>query len=150
MTSQKKLNEIAKKLEAGNKIKDQIKDKDFDWELIFPKEEKRIHVAWLILSVISYFIITGMMVFYLSKGEKAYTYAFVIGAMICIWLASCTHLRFRKPLITTMVSLSSIILFGVSAGITSPEDALDEMKDVAKIEQNAPAQSKTNKSIKQD
>lgn len=132
MTSLKELKEIEEKVQMVGKINDQVKDTNFDWTLIFPEKskEKEFHLGWLISSIVAFLIVAGVMVFFIKKGEPAYTFTFVVGLMSCIWLACCAHLRFKKGTTTTIVSIGSIIVFSVSAGIYTPEKAVDELKSL--------------------
>ena len=123
-----KLKEFEEKVATVNRIKNQIKDDNFNWSLLLQNEEPKIHLSWLILSIIFYFFVSGGILFFTQKGTDTYTFLFVIGVMSCIWLACCAHLRFKKVTVTTFVSLGSAIVFFVSAGIFTPEQAATDIK----------------------
>jgi hypothetical protein len=132
MASLKELKEIEEKVQLVSKINGQVKDTNFDWSLIFPEQskEKEFHLGWLLLSIVTFLLVAGVMVFIIKKGEPAYTFTFAVGLMSCIWLACCAHLRFKKVTTTSIVSLGSIIVFSVSAGIYTPEKAVEEIKSL--------------------
>ena len=132
MASLQELKEIEEKVQLVCKINGQVNDANFDWSLIFPEKskEKEFHLGWLLLSIVTFLLVAGVMVFFIKKGEPAYTFTFVVGLMSCIWLACCAHLRFKKVTTTGIVSLGSIIVFSVSAGIYTPEKAIEEIKSI--------------------
>jgi hypothetical protein len=125
MTStQKNLDEHLKKLETVKKIqkvRNEIKEDGFDFDLF---EVEKISLGYLFSSIATYIVLTAVITFFLEKGDKSYTFIFVLGVLACVWMTGCTQLRFERKFITSTVLTFSIVLFSVSSGITSPQEAV--------------------------
>lgn len=124
------LEQVEKQIDAVKRIQDKVKNEDFDWGLLLPQKEKSLHLGYLIAAIISYFVATGLIIFYNDEAGKAYKIIFAIGLMSVLWLACCAHLRFKKATVTSMASILPAIIFFVSSGILTPEEAVDDIKGV--------------------
>lgn len=122
------LEQVEKQIDAAKRIQDKVKNEDFDWGLLLPQKEKSLHLGYLIAAITSYFVATGLIIFYNDDSGKAYKIIFSVGLMSVLWLACCAHLRFKKATVTSMASIIPAIIFFVSSGILTPEEAVDDIK----------------------
>ena len=129
-SSMPNLEHVEKQIDAAKRIQDKVKNEDFDWSLLLPQQEKTLHLGYLIASIVCYFIATALIITFNDEVGKVYKLLFAFGLMSVLWLACCSHLRFKKPTVTSMASIIPAIIFFVSSGLTTPDEAVKDIKSV--------------------
>jgi hypothetical protein len=137
MSPHQNLEKVEKQIDTAIRIKDKVKNEDFDWGLLLPKSEPKLHLSYLVASILCYFISTVLMIFYNEENGKAYQIIFATGLMSLLWMASCIHLRIDKGSVTSMATIIPLIIFIVSSGLMTPKEAVDEIKDILSQETSA-------------
>ena len=128
MASIPNLENVEKQIDAVKRIQDKVQNDDFDWGLLLPEKDKMLHLGYLITSILCYFIATALIIIYNEEVGKVYKLIFSVGLMSVLWLACCAHLRFKKPTVTSMASIIPAIIFFVSSGLLTPEEAVNDIK----------------------
>ncbi len=128
MASFSNLENVEKQIDAVKRIQNKVKNDDFDWGLLLPERDKKLHLGYLIASILCYFITTSLIIIYNEEVGKVYKLIFSVGLMSVLWLACCSHLRFKKATVTSMASIIPAIIFFVSSGVLTPEEAVNDIK----------------------
>lgn len=137
MSSKRKITEIEETIDAVTRIKDKVKDSNFDWSLVFPNQKSKINLWWLIASIFIYIVICSFSI-YQGYGDRFQKLMFMVGLLSCLWLSSCVHLRFSSKTITSFTLLIAFIGFFVSAELISPKEAVTEIRtSIPKVEMNS-------------
>ncbi|NMM38595.1 MAG: hypothetical protein HHJ09_14045 [Glaciimonas sp.] len=121
-----KLKSIEQAAAAIKRIEGETKDTNFNWNLLFPPK-KRLHLGWLVLSVVVYLTVCIVAVVIGAEDQQKYLITFVAGLMAITWLSCCAHLRFEKNTITGGVALAMLVGFLVAAGIFTPSQGADNI-----------------------
>lgn len=92
--------------------------KRFDWPLIS-----------MIVSIVVVLAILAVLKFY-EMPQSASAYMFVVGLLFSTVAVMCTHLRFRDTTITIISAIGLFLILFIGAGIFTPKEAFDNIKDI--------------------
>lgn len=121
-----KLKIFGEAAEAIKKIEDQTKDSNFDWTLLF-QEKKKIHLGWLLLSLVFFMGICAAAIFIGQENQNTYMMLFVAGLLSAAWVSGCIHLRFENNIITGAAVFALIIALLVSCRVITPSEGANKI-----------------------
>lgn len=90
----------------------------FDWPLIS-----------MISSIVVVLIVLAVLKFS-EMSQEASAYLFLIGLLFSTISVMCTHLRFRDTTITIISAVGLFLILFIGAGVFTPKEALDNIKDI--------------------
>lgn len=92
--------------------------KQYDWPFICMMAS--IVVVFIVLAVLNFF----------SLPQETSAYLFVVGLLFSTIAVMCTHLRFRDTTITIISAFGLFLILFIGAGIFTPKEAFDNIKDI--------------------
>ena len=90
-------------------------------------------------SLISMFVFLGLVVLVLALlkfssnlSEGASSFLFLLGVLFGTLATMCTHMRFQDRSITIIVAIGIFLILFIGAGIFTPKEAIENIKDIGK------------------
>jgi hypothetical protein len=76
--------------------------------------------------------ILAILKFWPSLSPAISNFLFLVGIIIAILAAVCSHLRFKEKTITSITVLGLVAVLFLGAGIFTPKEAVDQIRELLK------------------
>lgn len=140
MTGKKEIpvDQISKLADDIRVIQDFAENHNFDGNLLKARitpstGESKKRIDWplisMIVSIVVVLAVLAVLKFY-EMSQSASAYMFVVGLLFSTVAVMCTHLRFRDTTITIISAIGLFLILFIGAGIFTPKEAFDNIKDI--------------------
>lgn len=77
-------------------------------------------------------LVLALLKFSSNLSEGASSFLFLLGVLFGTLATMCTHMRFQDRSITIIVAIGVFLVLFIGAGIFTPKEAIENIKDIGK------------------